>query len=81
MQVICVVIKKEVMLNRLEDLLAFNICVQKTFQYLRLYNSGRFQDWAKQSKVDPSQFHCNRYQMINQRTGCQKLASLKAAFY
>ena len=44
MQVICVIIRKEVILNRLEDFLAINICAQETFQCLRLYYSGRFQD-------------------------------------
>ena len=47
MQVICVAIRVEVMLNRLEDILVLNIYAQETFQCLRsaiLYYCGRYQD-------------------------------------
>ena len=54
MQVICVAIRVEVMLNPSEDILVLNICAQETFQCLRLaipYYCGRYQDWAKQNKI------------------------------
>ena len=47
MQVICVAIRVEVMLNPLEDILVLNICAQETFQCLRLaipYYCGSYQD-------------------------------------
>ena len=70
MQVICVVIRKEVMLNQLEDLLALNICAQKSFQCLRLRYSG--------SKILDNIIAISTKWSINEMD--VKVATLKAAF-
>ena len=82
-QVICFVIRKESILNPLEDLLTLNICIQ-SFSVSEIIN-GRFQDWAKQNNVRSLKaLSYNRQSteqlVISCSTGYQKTVKLLSSF-
>ena len=76
---ICVLIRKKVILNRLEDLFALNICAQN-FSVLEIIVKVSRLSKAEQSKILGNIIVIGK-QLSSQITEYQKTATLKTAFF